>query len=59
MELEMKKYIEAFLEEFDYPLDSREVLAAAYDVISKSAEASDLFNRALSEYKKNINCVFV
>ena len=52
----MQKYIEAFLEEFDYPLDSREVLAAAYDVISKNAEASDLFNRALSEYKKNINC---
>ena len=52
----MQKYIEAFLEEFDYPLDSREVLTAAYDVISKSEEASDLFNRALSEYKKNVNC---
>lgn len=48
----MKKYLEDFCAEFDYPEEARAVLAEAYDKILENKRASDTFSKILSDYEE-------
>ena len=53
MSEDMKAYIANFLEEFDYPQESREVLLSTYDRVVEDAELKAVFDRYILEYAQN------
>jgi len=54
----MRRYLEAFFEEFDYPMQAREALMSAYDAMSAHPGAKAKLNALIEEYRADINCNF-
>ena len=48
----MKKYLEDFCAEFDYPEEACEALAGAYDTIFANEKAAETFSQILEDYDK-------
>ena len=54
--MDFKTYLNNFFLEYDYSKEDAHVLMDAYVKISKSPSMSNLWNRALELYEKDINC---
>jgi len=51
----MINYISSFFDEFDFPVDSREVLTSAYKAISDNIDARKAFDHYFRKYSENVN----
>jgi hypothetical protein len=49
----MKTYLNNFFTEFDYPVEAREALTAAYETVIASTDTADRFNALIAEYDKS------
>ena len=49
----MRSYVLGFLEEFDYPVEAREVLLGAYDSIMATPNTAERFGDILGRYEKS------
>jgi hypothetical protein len=54
----MRKYLQGFFEEFDYPVQAREILTNAYDAICACSDLKGRFNALIAQYRADIHCNF-
>ncbi|MBR5868512.1 MAG: hypothetical protein IKZ21_03640 [Clostridia bacterium] len=54
----MRSYLESFFAEFDYPMESRDVLLSAYDAITSSPAPAAKWQELMELYEANYNCDF-
>ena len=52
----MKKYLENFLNEFNYENDAKQSLISDFDKIYANEKALNLYNQALAVYDKDRYC---